>query len=82
MNSTPWLGQAPLKELQGYHSRLKSLSGGEEDETVTATFVASAYSVSGGHVRDNGGPAPGRGATSGPARRDFPRVEHSSGDQE
>jgi type IV pilus assembly protein PilO len=33
--------------------KLVSLTGGEDDETVSATFSASAYSVSGSHVRAN-----------------------------
>ena len=34
--------------------RMFTLSGGDEGETVTATFQASAYSVSGSHVRPTG----------------------------
>ena len=33
-------GQAPLKEVQGYHSRLKSLSGGEGDFTMAFSHYA------------------------------------------
>lgn len=31
--------------------KMVGLTGGDEDETVSATFVASAYSVTGSHVR-------------------------------
>ena len=33
-------GQAPLKEIQGYHSRLKSLSGGKGDFTMRFSHYA------------------------------------------
>ncbi len=33
-------GQAPLKEIQGYHSRLKSLSGGEGTFTIAFSHYA------------------------------------------
>ena len=33
-------GQAPLKEVQGYHSRLKSLSGGKGDFTMMFSHYA------------------------------------------
>jgi elongation factor G len=33
-------GQAPLKEIQGYHSRLKSLSGGEGSFTMDSSHYA------------------------------------------
>lgn len=34
------LGQAPLKEIQGYHSRLKSLTGGEGSFTMDLSHYA------------------------------------------
>ena len=34
------LGQAPLKEVQDYHSRLNSLSGGEGSFTMTFSHYA------------------------------------------
>ena len=37
---TEVLGQAPLKEVQGYHSRLNSLSGGEGSFTMTFSHYA------------------------------------------
>ena len=33
-------GQAPLKEIQGYHSRLKSLSSGEGSFTMDFSHYA------------------------------------------
>jgi len=33
-------GQAPLKELQGYHSRLKSLTGGDGSFTMDFSHYA------------------------------------------
>ena len=33
-------GQAPLKEIQGYHSRLKSLTGGEGSFTMDFSHYA------------------------------------------
>jgi elongation factor G len=35
-------GQAPLKEMQGYHSRLKSLSGGDGNFTMDFSHYAEA----------------------------------------
>ena len=37
---TEVLGQAPLKEVQGYHSRLNSLSGGEGNFTMAFSHYA------------------------------------------
>ena len=33
-------GQAPLKEIQGYHSRLKSLTGGDGSFTMDFSHYA------------------------------------------
>jgi type IV pilus assembly protein PilO len=51
--------------------RLISLTGGEMDETVSASFTASAYSVTGSHVRSGsgGGTAQKRGSGGTPSAR-------------